>query len=48
MLLNQMLPQAQFEELGRNGNPPNVIFTVKRAFPHVFVFVFSKHHYMCY
>jgi hypothetical protein len=29
MLLNQMLPQAQFEELGRNGNPPNVIFTFK-------------------
>ncbi|XP_063916439.1 uncharacterized protein LOC135132316 isoform X2 [Zophobas morio] len=29
MLLNQMLPHAQFEELGRQGNPPNVIFTFK-------------------
>ncbi|XP_015838023.1 double-stranded RNA-specific editase Adar isoform X2 [Tribolium castaneum] len=29
MLLNQMMPHAQFEELGRTGNPPNVIFTFK-------------------
>ncbi|RZC18425.1 double-stranded RNA-specific editase Adar [Asbolus verrucosus] len=29
MLLNQMLPHARFEELGRSGNPPNVVFTFK-------------------
>ncbi|XP_044272846.1 double-stranded RNA-specific editase 1-like isoform X2 [Tribolium madens] len=29
MLLNQMMPHVQFEELGRTGNPPNVIFTFK-------------------
>ncbi|XP_060522172.1 double-stranded RNA-specific editase Adar-like isoform X2 [Cylas formicarius] len=27
MLLNQMCPQAQFEELGKAGTPPNVTFT---------------------
>ncbi|KAG5895894.1 hypothetical protein JTB14_000508 [Gonioctena quinquepunctata] len=29
MLVNQMLPQAQFEEIGKSGNPPNVIFSFR-------------------
>ncbi|CAH1112185.1 unnamed protein product [Psylliodes chrysocephalus] len=29
MLINQMLPQAQFEEIGKTGNPPNVVFSFK-------------------
>ncbi|XP_028138815.1 double-stranded RNA-specific editase 1 [Diabrotica virgifera virgifera] len=29
MLVNQMLPQAQFEEIGKTGNPPNVLFSFK-------------------
>lgn len=29
MLMNQVLPSAQFEELDRSGTPPNIIFTFK-------------------
>ncbi|KAJ8949345.1 hypothetical protein NQ314_008265 [Rhamnusium bicolor] len=29
MLLNQMLPQAQFEEIGKSGNPPNVTYSYR-------------------
>lgn len=29
MLLNQMMPQARFEEIGRSGNPPQVIFSFR-------------------
>ncbi|KAF5289764.1 hypothetical protein FQA39_LY03681 [Lamprigera yunnana] len=29
MLLNQMVPNAMFVEIAREGNPPNIVFTVK-------------------
>ncbi|KAJ8983938.1 hypothetical protein NQ317_008640 [Molorchus minor] len=29
MLINQMIPQAQFEEIGRSGNPPNVMYSYR-------------------
>ncbi|XP_076270282.1 double-stranded RNA-specific editase Adar-like isoform X3 [Rhynchophorus ferrugineus] len=29
MLMNQMLPSAEWEDLGKTGNPPNVIFLFK-------------------
>lgn len=29
MLLNQMMPQARFEEIARTGNPPQIIFSFK-------------------
>ncbi|CAH0563376.1 unnamed protein product [Brassicogethes aeneus] len=37
MLLNQMLPHAQFEEVGKTGAPPNVLFTFNcKVDEHVF------------
>ncbi|KAJ8959032.1 hypothetical protein NQ318_022287 [Aromia moschata] len=29
MLLNQMLPHAKFEEIGKSGNPPNVTYSFR-------------------
>lgn len=29
MLINQMLPHAQYEELGKSGDPPNVVFSFR-------------------
>ncbi|XP_056642588.1 double-stranded RNA-specific editase Adar [Diorhabda sublineata] len=29
MLINQMLPHAQFEEIGKSGNPPDVVFSFR-------------------
>lgn len=29
MLMNQMLPSAEWEDLGKTGNPPNMIFLFK-------------------
>lgn len=29
MLLNQMVPHAQYVELSKAGNPPNIVFTYK-------------------
>lgn len=29
MLLNQMVPHAEYTELSKVGNPPNIVFTVK-------------------
>lgn len=29
MLINQMLPQAEFEEIGKSGDPPNIVFSFR-------------------
>lgn len=29
MLLNQMMPHAEYVELSKAGNPPNIVFTYK-------------------
>lgn len=29
MMVNQMLPLASFEEIGKSGNPPNVVFSYR-------------------
>lgn len=29
MLINQMLPHAQYEELGKSGDSPNIIFSFR-------------------
>lgn len=29
MLLNQMHPSAKYEELGKTGTPPHILFTIK-------------------
>lgn len=29
MLLNQMIPNAKFEEIGRSGNPPQIMFSFR-------------------